>query len=77
MNMSKKMAWIVSHYPNKKTGSLELFKNTMKGYAWETAPLKTITEYGRYSVFHLALNRFLVFITAKDETTFTLGLTEL
>jgi hypothetical protein len=73
----KKMAWLISHYPNKKTGGLELQRHVMKNYVWETAAIRTIAEYGRYNAFHAEGNRFLLFTTAKDETGFTLSPLEL
>lgn len=77
LSSTKKMSWIVSHYPNKKTGGLELYRHTMKNYTWETAPLRNLADYGRYGVFSLSPQRFLLFSTTKEESGFTLSLLEL
>lgn len=77
LSSQKKMSWIVSHYPNKKSGGLELYKHVMKNYTWETTPLKTLAEYGRYAVLSISPQRLLLFNSSKDETMFSLSLFEL
>lgn len=77
MNILKKLAWVSSYYDNKKTATLELHKYTMKNYVWETASLKTITDYSRYNVFGLGQNKVIIFTSLKDESGFTLSLNEL
>ena len=77
MNLLKKNAFVVSCFDNKKTNTLELYKNTMKNYVWETSSLKAIDNYSRFNVFNLSVNKFLIFNSSKDESSFTLNLTEL
>ncbi len=77
MNLLKKTAFVVSYFDNKKATSLELCKNVMKNYVWETLPLKNISDYSRFNVFNLGVNKFLIFNSSKDESGFTLSTTEL
>jgi len=72
---SKKMANIISFYNNKKTGTLEFYKYSMRKYVWETSSLKNITDFSRYTVLSMG-NGFAVFISLKDESGFTLNFLE-
>jgi hypothetical protein len=76
INSATKTACIVSYFDNKKTNTLELYKNTMKNYTWETTPLKNTNDYNRFSVFKMNANAVLIFISNKEESGFTLSITE-
>lgn len=77
IDLLKKVAWNICWFDNKKTGSVEIYKNTMKNYSWETGALKTISEYARFSANHLGANKFLLFYTLKDESSFHASVIEL
>jgi hypothetical protein len=77
INSLIKSAYIVSYFDNKKTNTLEFYKNTMKNYVWETTSLKNTNDYSRFSVFKMNANADLIFISNKEESGFTLSLTQL
>ncbi|HXB41967.1 MAG TPA: hypothetical protein VNZ49_15605 [Bacteroidia bacterium] len=77
INSTKKTAFIVSCFDSKKTTTLEFYKNIMKNYTWETSSLKNSNDYSRFNAFGAGINKFILFVSSKDETNFTLSLTEL
>jgi len=70
---AKKTACLISYYENKKINTLTFHKNSMKSYAWETSSLKTSNDYSDYNVFSVGENKFIIFISSKDKTGFTLS----
>lgn len=75
ISASKKTASILSFFNNKKTGSLEFYKYSMKNYVWDTSSLKNTSDYSRYNVFSME-DRFVIFTSLKDESGFSLSFIE-
>ena len=74
---SKKSAYLLSYFENKKTNTLHLYKNSMKSYVWETSSLKTSNDFSDYKVFSVGENKFIIYISNKTKTGFNLSLIEL
>lgn len=70
-NLQKKEAGLASAYDNKKTDTLELYRYSMKNYAWETSNIKSATDYSRHALF-LIQKEAVFFYTTKDEKNFIL-----
>lgn len=72
----KKTTSVISYFENKKTNSLECYKNIMKNYVWETVPLKIIADHERCKAFLTHNGKFILFYNTGNEASYTLFFTE-